>query len=317
MHKPFPFLVETSTKTDLIDWAEKNRAEIEGLLRDHGLCWLRGFAATAPDAAQRLMHALGTALVEDVFWSTPRSRVAGKTFTATEYPARETIPLHSEMAYLPRYPRLLCFHALVCAQSGGQTTWADLDLVSAEVPNLVERFLARGVLYRRVFRDGLDIPLAAVFGTDDPAQIRHPAAEQGMQAEPMPDGALRLSHTGRGGLRDETGKNPIWFNQMHLFHPARLNEATRHSMVALFGEDGLPRQAVYGDGEAIADETVAAIQAAFARHTSDIAWQAGDVVLIDNLRHAHGRRPFTGERRVHVAMGMPQTNDTRSLFSLP
>ena len=34
----------------------------------------------------------------------------------------------------------------------------------------------------------------------------------------------------------------------------------------------------------------------------DIAWQPGDVALIDNFLVMHGRRPFTGERRVLASL---------------
>jgi hypothetical protein len=33
-----------------------------------------------------------------------------------------------------------------------------------------------------------------------------------------------------------------------------------------------------------------------------VDWVAGDVLLIDNVLVAHGRRPFEGSRRVLVAM---------------
>jgi alpha-ketoglutarate-dependent taurine dioxygenase len=32
------------------------------------------------------------------------------------------------------------------------------------------------------------------------------------------------------------------------------------------------------------------------------AWEAGDLLMLDNLLAAHGRRPFSGERRIAVAM---------------
>jgi alpha-ketoglutarate-dependent taurine dioxygenase len=31
-------------------------------------------------------------------------------------------------------------------------------------------------------------------------------------------------------------------------------------------------------------------------------WRVGDVLILDNMRFAHGRAPFTGRRRLHVAM---------------
>jgi len=32
-------------------------------------------------------------------------------------------------------------------------------------------------------------------------------------------------------------------------------------------------------------------------------WQEGDVLLVDNVAVAHGRRPFRGERKILVALG--------------
>ena len=32
-------------------------------------------------------------------------------------------------------------------------------------------------------------------------------------------------------------------------------------------------------------------------------WQAGDVLMVDNMLVAHGRAPFSGPRKVIVAMG--------------
>jgi hypothetical protein len=38
------------------------------------------------------------------------------------------------------------------------------------------------------------------------------------------------------------------------------------------------------------------------RHAVDVQWRSGDLTLIDNTLVGHGRRPFTGKRRVLVAM---------------
>ena len=38
------------------------------------------------------------------------------------------------------------------------------------------------------------------------------------------------------------------------------------------------------------------------REASRFPWEAGDLLVLDNHMVAHGRRPFTGPRRILVAM---------------
>ncbi|MEV5548310.1 TauD/TfdA family dioxygenase [Streptomyces sp. NPDC052309] len=49
-------------------------------------------------------------------------------------------------------------------------------------------------------------------------------------------------------------------------------------------------------------EYIAHIQQTGLKLAVDVDWAAGDLLLIDNVLVAHGRRPFTGRRRVLVAM---------------
>ena len=41
---------------------------------------------------------------------------------------------------------------------------------------------------------------------------------------------------------------------------------------------------------------------AYAQVTGRFAWEQGDVLLLDNMLTAHGRRPYSGARQVVVAM---------------
>ena len=47
------------------------------------------------------------------------------------------------------------------------------------------------------------------------------------------------------------------------------------------------------------------IHNAFIAETVELAWQAGDIVLLDNMLTAHGRNSYAGKRKVLVAMGDP------------
>ena len=68
----------------------------------------------------------------------------------------------------------------------------------------------------------------------------------------------------------------------------------------------LPRNVYYGDGSPIEDEALAT-RSARCWMANEIAfpWQAGDVLMLDNMLAAHGRHPFEGPRKVIVAMAEP------------
>jgi alpha-ketoglutarate-dependent taurine dioxygenase len=68
------------------------------------------------------------------------------------------------------------------------------------------------------------------------------------------------------------------------------------------GADRLPRHARYGDNSEIPDNDIARIQEAFRRSATTFPWHSGDVLWMDNLQIAHGRRPFKGERKVLAAL---------------
>jgi hypothetical protein len=97
----------------------------------------------------------------------------------------------------------------------------------------------------------------------------------------------------------------VWFNQVHAWHISALEPAAQQAMLATFGADDLPRNVCFGDGAPIGADDIAAIAAAHDQAIVSFPWQVGDVLLIDNLLVSHGREPYTGTRRVVVAMSDP------------
>ena len=77
----------------------------------------------------------------------------------------------------------------------------------------------------------------------------------------------------------------------------------RETLLALAGEEDLPRNAYYGDGTPIPDEVVYRIGEVYEQLCAETAWQQGDLIALDNMLVAHARRPFVGERKIVVAMG--------------
>ncbi len=77
---------------------------------------------------------------------------------------------------------------------------------------------------------------------------------------------------------------------------------TASSLYSLLKPDDFPQHVTFADGSPILDEHVAQIRDRGLENSVDVDWREGDILLIDNVLTAHGRRPFTGPRRILVAM---------------
>jgi len=297
-------LVEGAPSTDVRAWLRDNSQDIKARVEKAGAVLLRGFDATDPEIAGKALQTLSDELLEDAFWSTPRTGVSGKTFTATEYPGPRTIALHSEMAYMNTFPRFLCFHSIRVAEAGGETTLGPLDRISKALGDVLAKFEG-GVKYVRNYHPGVDIPWQQAFRVKTQGEAEAIARKMGMQMQWLDGGSLRTTHTAQGVATAEDGSN-LWFNQSHVFHASNLSAKERAAMSEIFGEDGLPRNATFSNGTPIPDETIVQIHTALEDNTAGVEWQSGDVLFVDNMRFMHGRRPFSGERKVHVAMAQAQ-----------
>lgn len=285
------------------DWAGANRESLDEALMDHGALLLRGFAKTDVQGFEAFVAASSGPLLEYDNRSTPRSRVAGRVFTSTEYPADQTIPQHNEMSYADSWPRRVCFCCITAAEAGGETPIADSARVLARIPAKVRaRFERHGVMYVRNYRQGLDLPWQDVFQTEEPIAVDSYCREHGIRAEWLPDRRLRTRQVSQATVvHPGTGK-AVWFNQAHLFHICALPPDVRGELQRDFAEEDLPRSAVYGDGTPIEPEALEVVRAAYAEEEIVFAWEEGDILLLDNLLMSHGRRPFSGSRRIVVGM---------------
>jgi alpha-ketoglutarate-dependent taurine dioxygenase len=58
----------------------------------------------------------------------------------------------------------------------------------------------------------------------------------------------------------------------------------------------------FGDGSPICALTIEHIRDVLRRETVSHEWRTGDILMIDNMLTAHGRMPFSGARRIVLAM---------------
>jgi hypothetical protein len=76
----------------------------------------------------------------------------------------------------------------------------------------------------------------------------------------------------------------------------------RKGMLELFTEDELPSNTYYGDHGVIPDDVAAHLRERYRAASTRFDWMRDDVLIVDNMLVAHGREPFTGPRKIAVAM---------------
>ncbi len=296
----------------LIDWAKQNRAMIEThLLKDGGILF-RGFDMRTPADLEQLSIALSQSLLEYTYYSTPRSKESGNIYTSTEYPADRSIPLHNENAYTTTWPMKIWFFCMIPAQQGGETPLADSRRVFERIdPKIRERFMQKKVRYVRNYIEGVDLPWQTVFQTTDKAEVERYCRSAGIEFEWKSSSHLCTSQLCQAVARHPRTGEMVWFNQAHLFHLSSLSAEARRDLVSVYKEEDFPRNACYGDGSPIEDSVLDEIREVYQQETIQFPWQKGDILMLDNMLVAHGRNPFTGPRKILVAMAEPFSEDVQ------
>lgn len=275
----------------------------------HGALLFRGLPISSLDEFARFVTAFsGT---EERFGyaggASPRKGL-GKAgvYSSTEYPPHMPLSLHNELSYADVYPKRLFFFCMVAPEHGGETTLGDSRRILKRIDRqVVERFRSRQIRYVRNLSPemGSGYSWQEALETDDPAEAEACCRRIGSDFEWRADGTLRMSQVRPAtAVHPETGEE-IWFNQADGFHPSVLAPETYAEMLAFHGSEDEFRLGVsYGDGAPIEREALDHIRSVLSAETIPHRWQAGDIIVLDNLLAAHGRMPFRGARKIALAM---------------
>lgn len=268
-------------------------------LRRSGVVLIRGL-----DRGTRFEDLVSAVTGEDTLeysgGATPRTRVEGRVYTSTDFPAEHHIDLHSEMAYAPTWPTHLGFFSVEAAEEGGQTPLAPTDRVVQILPaELVSRLRDEGVTYIRRFDPLFGGDWRAAYGVGSFDEAVTVAAARGEVLERAGDGVTaRITLPALLG----EGADERWFNQLVAFNAHTLPAETYRDLVEVCGVDGFPKDTRFGGGDPIDRDTVEAIRRAVDEVTVTFRWRAGDLLVVDNREYAHGRRPYSGPRQLRVCM---------------
>jgi alpha-ketoglutarate-dependent taurine dioxygenase len=300
----FLAVIEPSMEgVNLTSWAAAQREALSRQLLDHGAILFRGFGVGSVEQFQEFTRAISDQLIDYSERAAPRSEVAKSVYTSTEFPPDQRIPMHHEMSYSHNWPTRLWFFCAQEPTTGGRTPIADDRKVLARLdPAIRRRFEEKRVMFVRNYGEGVDLTWQEAFQTDDRAKVEEYCVKARMSCEWKGADRLRTRTIRPATVEHPATGETLWFNHAHMFHVSNLEPAVREALLAEFREDELPRNAFYGDGTPIESSVLDEIRGLYEEVAIRFDWQLGDIAMLDNFLTSHGREPFTGPRKILVAM---------------
>ncbi|TQF02712.1 TauD/TfdA family dioxygenase [Kitasatospora acidiphila] len=291
---------------DAGSWIAEHLAELRESVATNGAVLVRGLALPDRAAAVAAVRAvIGEGMAEREGFA-PRDCHAPGVYSSSHWPADQPQCMHHELSYASSAPGLLAFACVTPPATGGVTGLADAAAVLRDLPvELVERFERHGWQLTRSYNPLVGTAWQDAFGTADRAEVERYCAENGLTADWHPDGALTTAQT-RPAVRTHPGTGErVWFNQIAFLNEWTMEPAVREFLVAEFGPEGLPFNTFTGDGSPLDKDTVDLINDVYEKHTVREPWQRGNLMVVDNLRVAHSREPYQGDREILVGLGEP------------
>ncbi len=308
-HHPeaFPLALGHSTEGVTLDetlaWARTEKQRLVRLAKHHGAVLFRGFPIADAhdfDAFIRTFD-LSSFTYEESFSNAIRINKTDLVFTANEAPPEVSIFLHHEMAQTPLYPAQLFFCCEIAPEANGETPLCRSDVVlrrlEAEAADFVRACERLGVRYTNVM-PGKDDPASgqgrswrSTLGVTSREEAEERLLELGYDFDWLADESLRATTPVLPAIRTLTDGRRVFFNQLIAAFRGWQDARNEAKKSIRFGDDSeIPAEAMQKAID-LADEL-----------SFDVAWQAGDVALVDNYLVMHGRRPFKGARRVLVSL---------------
>lgn len=305
--KQLPRIITNERDTALLDYYRASRDDIERALLADGAVLFRGFGIRSQEILERTVREIGGRALDYVDGNSPRHKLGGGVYTSTEYPPEFFISLHNELSYSNRWPSRLFFCCVTAPRSGGETPLADSRAILARLPaDVREAFVRKKVKYIRNLHGGRGFGPSwqATFETGDRAVVEEFFRATDTDVRWNDDGSLTVTQVRPAAATHPVTGEPVWFNQADQFHPSTHPKAIYESMLALYEgrEELMPQTACFGDDTPIDVAMLDAVRQTVAEEMRLFPWEEGDLLMVDNMLVAHGRKPFEGPRKILVSM---------------
>ncbi len=287
-------------------WLREQRDDVLRLLDEHGTVVLRSVDGLDEAMVRDAALAISSGLFVEKEAMTGRDQLAHGVYSPSIWPQTQQMCMHHELSYRLQFPGKMLFACIDPADSGGEIEVADgAAMLDVLPPDLVDRVEKEGWILARSFGDDMGLSVEDAFGSSSKADIESYCEQNKIDFRWTNDGGLQTRQRRPGVVYHQRTERRVWFNQLAFLSEWTLDLAVRDFLIDEFGADGLPFNTFFGNGEPLTSEIVSSIADAYTSLSASTPMQSGDITVVDNVRMAHGRAPFEGDRRLLVAMCDP------------
>lgn len=280
----------------------ENKSLILDIFKKRGAILLRNTGVLGEDSFENAVRVICPRLGSYLHRSTPRTALRAHVYTSTEYHNDLSIPMHNECSYSNRYPEYIFFCCLKKPLTKGETPVVDMSKIYQLLPKtIVSEFEKKAVKYIRTFYPGVGLSWQETYQVRTFEELEKFCESEGVKLKKIDNHIIQTTQTRPASIVGDWGR--VWFNQANLFHVASLPKKIKQSMLSAFDKKLLPKHAFFGDGSDIPDEYILLINELCEKHSHSFPWEEGDIMALNNRVFAHGRNPFTGERKIIVSIG--------------
>jgi len=210
------------------------------------------------------------------------------------------IPLHGEMYYLDKPPALLWFFCQSSPQTGGETTIADGRKIYAALNQSIQMFFQKNrIKYIRHLKED---QWGQVFGTSDLAEVQKMCHNNNSVLFVNCDRSLRVEYV-CSALTEHNGALAFVNSIPAVYLNERFRLLPKGGSRGGAPDDDVELRVRMADGSLLPEGIMGEVLRVAESLTTPVRWQDGDVLMVDNRSHMHGRNASPpGPRTIFVRM---------------
>ena len=278
-------IIQEIINLDNVSILELDQEEIISLFKSKGILLFRRFDVDT-DIFKQFSNLLSIDFINYAGGAFSRRVINGDETLLSVNDFKSEIKLHGEMYYQQNIPLMLWFFCANPPLENGETTVCDGRQFFNEISSSTKELFNKKKLKFTVRISQED--WQKKYQTDDLNKLHEMCQKNKTHLTVNDDQSIMLEYICPAIIPSRCGKYQVFINS--LLPTKQLS----------------PKILKFEDDSEISDEVMSELNEIAEKITTEISWQKGDILMIDNTRILHGRRIFSDDQRdIYIRLCSP------------